>query len=117
MPDYEDDLPKLMDRKDKDKEAIKRFWYYGPYIELTINHDSIKIIKLMQISYRILNFKVFHSFFNRDNFNFIGSMIYAILLIVVGCVLYATDIFAQGHKTGSIRGQVCFLSVAIQMGV
>ena len=71
----------------------------------------------MQTSYRILNFKVFHSFFNRDNFNFIGSMIYAILLIVVGCVLYATDIFAQGHKTGSTRGQVCFLSVAIQMGV
>ena len=71
----------------------------------------------MQISYRIINFIVFHSFFNRDNFNFIGSMIYAILLIVVGCVLYATDIFAQGHKSGSIRGQVCFASVAIQMGI
>ena len=95
-----------MDRKDKDNEAINRFWYNMPYIELTINHDLVLtkwgFLIVFLISYSFL-------FLNRDNFNFIGSMIYAILLIVIGCVLYATDIFAQGHKTGSIRAQVCLI--------
>ena len=30
LPDYEDNSPKSIDRKDKDKEAINRFWYNRP---------------------------------------------------------------------------------------
>ena len=41
LSDYEDNSPKLMDRKDKDKEAINRFWYYRPDIELTLNQNSL----------------------------------------------------------------------------
>ena len=58
------------------------------YIELTINHDSISNANFLSYIYI---FKVFHLFFNRDNFNFIGSMIYAILLIVVYWIFNACE--------------------------
>ena len=43
----------------------------------------------------------------RDYFTFIGSMVWAMLIIVIGCVLYAQDIFVNGHKRKSHRTQVC----------
>ena len=47
-----------------------------------------------------------NKFHFRDYFTFIGSMVWAMLIIVIGCVLYAQDIFVQGHKRKSHRTQV-----------
>ena len=69
------------------------------------------MIKDVELNYRHFSnilLLIIHYLMSRENFNFIGSMIYAMLLIVIGCVLNATDIFVQGHKDGSYRSQVGF---------
>ena len=46
------------------------------------------------------------SSYSREYFTFIGSIVYAMLLIVIGCVINAQDIFVEGHKRGSRHAQV-----------
>ena len=46
------------------------------------------------------------SSYSREYFTFIGSIVYAMLLIVIGCVINAQDIFVEGHKRGSRQAQV-----------
>ena len=46
------------------------------------------------------------SLYSREYFTFIGSIVYAMLLIVIGCVINAQDIFVEGHKRGSRGSQV-----------
>ena len=53
------------------------------------------------------------SSYSREYFTFIGSIVYAMLLIVIGCVINAQDIFVEGHKRGSRGSQVMIANFAV----
>ena len=53
------------------------------------------------------------SSYSREYFTFIGSIVYAMLLIVIGCVINAQDIFVEGHKRGSRGSQVITANFAM----
>ena len=53
------------------------------------------------------------SSYSREYFTFIGSIVYAMLLIVIGCVINAQDIFVEGHKRGSRGSQVMIANSAM----